>query len=68
MERNDTWEVILKMHETKLLHSEWVYKLKMHADGNIERYKASLVARGDEQVYAIDYTYTFSAVMDMGSG
>ena len=49
--------------EAKLLHSKWVYKLKMHADGTIERYKARLVARGDENVCVIDYTYTFSAVM-----
>ena len=49
--------------EAKLLHSKWVYKLKIHADSYIERYKARVLARGDEQVYGIDYTYTFSAVM-----
>nr|CCA18754.1 conserved hypothetical protein [Albugo laibachii Nc14] len=38
---------------------------KQHADGSIERYKAILVARGDEQVHSVDYTYTFSAVLDM---
>lgn len=40
----------------------------MHADGAIERYKARVVARGDEQLYGVDYTYTFSAVMEMVSG
>uniref|UniRef100_A0AAV1T3R8 Reverse transcriptase Ty1/copia-type domain-containing protein n=1 Tax=Peronospora matthiolae TaxID=2874970 RepID=A0AAV1T3R8_9STRA len=68
LEQNHTWEVIRKPHEAKLLHSKWFYKLKMHADGTIERYKARLVARGDEQVYGIDYNYTFSAVMEMVSG
>uniref|UniRef100_A0AAV1TE31 Polyprotein n=1 Tax=Peronospora matthiolae TaxID=2874970 RepID=A0AAV1TE31_9STRA len=68
LEHNDTWEVIQKPRDSKLLHSKWVYKLKVHADGSIERFKARLVARGDEQVYGVDYTYTFSAVMEMISG
>ena len=68
LEHNDTWEVVRKPRDAKLLHSKWVYKLKMHADGTIERYKARLVARCDEQVYGVDYTYTFSAVMEMISG
>ncbi|KAE9246385.1 hypothetical protein PF004_g4823 [Phytophthora fragariae] len=45
-----------------------VFKLKTHADGTIERYKARSVARGDEQECGVDYTYTFSAVLDMESG
>ena len=40
----------------------------MHADGTIERYKASLLARGDQQVYGVDYTYMFAAVMELISG
>ena len=38
---------------------------KQHADGSIERYKARLVARGDELMYGLDYTYTCSAVLEM---
>ncbi|KAG3105800.1 hypothetical protein PI125_g13360 [Phytophthora idaei] len=52
----------------KCLHTKWVFKLKTHADGTIERYKARLVARGDEQEYGVDYTVTFSAVLAMVSG
>nr|CCA19288.1 PREDICTED: similar to pol polyprotein putative [Albugo laibachii Nc14] len=68
LEQNNTWDVIQKPREAKLLHSKGVYKLKMNADGTIERYKSRLVARGDEQVYGVDYTFTFSAVMEMISG
>ena len=68
LEHNDTWEVVQKPRDAKLLYSKWVYKLKIHADGTLESYKARLVARGDEQVYGVDYTYTFSAVMEMISG
>ncbi|KAE9342371.1 hypothetical protein PR003_g9516, partial [Phytophthora rubi] len=68
LEQNGTWKVVKKLENAKLLHTKWVFKLKTHADGTIERYKARLVARGDEQEYGIDYTYTFSAVLDMESG
>uniref|UniRef100_A0AAV1VGI3 Reverse transcriptase Ty1/copia-type domain-containing protein n=1 Tax=Peronospora matthiolae TaxID=2874970 RepID=A0AAV1VGI3_9STRA len=68
LEHNDTWEVIQKPRDSKLLHSKWVYKLKIQARGSIDPLKANLVARGDEQVYGVDYTYTFSAVIEMISG
>ena len=31
LEHNSIWDVIKKPHEAKLLHSRWVYKLKMNA-------------------------------------
>ncbi|GMF41124.1 unnamed protein product [Phytophthora fragariaefolia] len=67
LERNETWEVIKKPRNAKLLHSKWVFKLKTHTDGSIERYKARLGARGDQQDYDVNYTYMFSAVLDLTS-
>ncbi|KAE9145751.1 hypothetical protein PF005_g33663 [Phytophthora fragariae] len=57
LEQNGTWKVVKKPENAKLLHTKWVFKLKTHADGTIERYKARLVARGDEQEYGVDYTF-----------
>ncbi|OWZ00803.1 Pol Polyprotein [Phytophthora megakarya] len=68
LEHNKAWEVIFKPRDGKLLHSKWVYKLKLYADGSIEQYKARLVASGDEQEYGVNYTITFSAVLAMVSG
>ncbi|RAW26925.1 hypothetical protein PC110_g16669 [Phytophthora cactorum] len=68
LEQNGTWRVAKKPPGTKCLLTKWVFKLKTHADGTIERYKARLVARGDEQEYGVDYTFTFSAVLEMVSG
>ncbi|OWZ24741.1 Pol Polyprotein [Phytophthora megakarya] len=36
--------------------------------GTIERYKARLVTRADEQEYGVDYCLSFSAVLEMASG
>lgn len=56
------------LRDAKLLRSKCLYMLKMHASGTIERYKVRLVGCGDRHVYHVDYTYTFSSVLDMVSG
>ena len=40
---------------------------KTDANGDIERYKARLVVCGNVQLFGVDYTLTFAAVMDLGT-
>jgi hypothetical protein len=40
-----------------------VYKIKRKVGASIDRYKASLVAKGFKQWYGIDYEDTFSLVI-----
>jgi hypothetical protein len=55
-----TWVVVEKSPDVKPLASRFVFKLKLHSNGAVERYKARLVARGDQQVEGVNYTDTFS--------
>ena len=51
---------------SNILHNKWVSKTKTDANENVERYKARLVAFGNEQIFKLDYTLTFAVVMKLG--
>ena len=59
---NQTWDLVPKPKDVKPISCKWVYKIKTHPNGSIERYKARLVARGFSQQYGLDYDKTFSPV------
>ena len=65
LEDNQTWKIVTRKVGMKPLHSKFVFKIKQNAEGEIERYKARLVACGNEQVYGKDYLETFAPVMDL---
>jgi histone deacetylase 1/2 len=63
LQANGTWNLVPPVSGINLIDSKWVFKVKLHADGSIERYKARLVAKGLKQQYGLDYDETFSLVV-----
>ncbi len=64
---NCTWVAVDKPASAKPLHSKWVFKTKLDADGGIERFKAHLVACGNEQQAGVNYNDTFAPVLDLAT-
>jgi hypothetical protein len=60
--KNDVWEIVPRPKSKDVVSSKWIFKIKHAADGSIEKYKESFVARGFSQKEGIDYEETFALV------
>lgn len=65
LEDTGTWDMAKLPEGKKAIGSKWVYTIKYHADGEIERYKARVVALGNRQIEGTDYSETFAPVIKM---
>ncbi|GKA99399.1 putative zinc finger, CCHC-type containing protein [Tanacetum coccineum] len=62
MSKNNVWELAELPKGANPVGCKWVYKTKLGPKGNVERYKARLLAKGYTQMEGIDYKETFSPV------
>ncbi|GKB42601.1 ribonuclease H-like domain-containing protein [Tanacetum coccineum] len=65
--RNCIWQLVELPDRRKAIGSKWIYKTKFRSSGEIDRYKARLVAQGFGQKEGIGYEETFSPVVKMVS-
>lgn len=62
LKRNGTWSLVPRPENKKVLSNKWVFKTKRNSKGEVEKYKARLVARGHTQEAGIDYEEIFAPV------
>jgi hypothetical protein len=55
MSTNKVWDLEEIPKGAKTVDCKWVYKIKCDSKGNVERYKAQLVAKGFTQRKGIDF-------------
>lgn len=59
---NATWELVDPPANRNIIGSKWVYRKKLNAEGEVERFKARLVAQGFTQRFGFDYEEIFAPV------
>ncbi|XP_058217151.1 uncharacterized mitochondrial protein AtMg00810-like [Rhododendron vialii] len=61
--KQGTWSLVPPPSNANIIGCQWIFKIKKHSDGSIARYKARLVANGNQQFEGLDFTETFSPVI-----
>lgn len=67
LQKNQTWNLVERPVNRKILKNRWIFKVKLKADGTIDQYKARLVGKGCSQIHGVDYDETFSQVVRYSS-
>lgn len=62
LQENDTWTLVPRPKGMKILGSRWVFKIKRSQNGEVEKYKARLMAQGHTQQKGINYEEVFAPV------
>jgi hypothetical protein len=63
-----TWDVVPRPPKNvNVVDCKWVFKIKKNSAGEIDKYKARLVARGFTQIQGVDYYETYAPVARLSS-
>lgn len=60
--KNGTYRACKLPADRTAIDTRWVFALKLDKQGNVERFKARVVARGFKQIEGVDFTDTYSPV------
>lgn len=58
-----TWDLVPPTTAINILGCKWVFRIKLNADGSLDKFKARIVAKGYDQEECINYLETFSPVV-----
>lgn len=65
IEKNQTWKLTDLPPGAKKIVVKWIFKTKFNELGEVDKYKAHLVAKGYSQQHGVDYTKVFAPVARM---
>ncbi|GFS71350.1 retrovirus-related Pol polyprotein from transposon TNT 1-94 [Trichonephila clavipes] len=65
LDKHKVWEIVQKPAKSKLIKTKWVYSLKQDDAGENMKYKARLVAADFNQIKNIDYSESYSPVVNI---
>jgi hypothetical protein len=60
MDNNETWELVTRRKEKKMIGTKWVFRNKVNEYGQVTINRSRLVCNGYAQVEGIDFEETFS--------
>ena len=61
IEKNQTWELVDVPKVKDVINVKWIYKTKQDPNGNVQKHKGRMVARGFTQNPGIDFNETFAS-------
>lgn len=62
LDRSSTWTLTQLPKGKRAIGNKWVFKLKLKPNGDVDHYKARLIAKGYNQVVGLDYVNCFAPV------